>query len=345
MNSAKTIDLRSDTVTVPTREMRRAMTDAIVGDDVYAEDPTVKTLQAIAAGILGMEDSLFVPTGTMGNQIAVNIHTDPGDEVIMEKHCHIYDYEMASMTAISGVMPRVVDGEKGIMFPDQVKEAFRPDVYYVAPTGLICLENTHNMAGGKVYPRDVIDEILDIAKNAGVPVHLDGARIFNAAAACSRPVKELVRGFDSVMFCLSKGLAAPVGSLLAGSRAFIEKARVVRKRMGGGMRQAGVLAAPGLIALERMTGRLREDHENAEKLAEGLGKIPGFRTDPGEVETNIVMAEITDGGLGCADIIGRLKERRILAGPRSEKELRFVTHKDVSAGDIEDALDRMQDLF
>ncbi|HXH28369.1 MAG TPA: threonine aldolase family protein, partial [Candidatus Polarisedimenticolia bacterium] len=244
------IDLRSDTVTRPTATMRRAMAEAEVGDDVFREDPTVRRLEEVAAGRLGKEAALFVPSGTMGNQIAVNVWTRPGQEVVLEEQSHIYNFEMATMAAFSGVLARPVPGEDGCPHPDRVRRAIRPPVYYLSPAGLVTLENTHNMAGGTIAPQDRCEAIVRVARDGGLPTHLDGARIFNAAVASGRPAAELARPFDSVMFCLSKGLGAPVGSLLAGSRAFIEEALRVRKRLGGGMRQAGVLAAAGLVALE-----------------------------------------------------------------------------------------------
>jgi len=250
------IDLRSDTVTKPTPEMRAAMAAAEVGDDVYLEDPTVNRLQERAAEICGKDAGLFVPSGTMGNQIAIRVHTSPGQEVITEQHAHIYEFEMAAMAVISGVLARPVPSADGILDWDSIRNAIRPKIYYRAQTGLIALENTHNMAGGTVYTRQQIRDICDKAHDAHIPVHLDGARIFNAATFLNTKVADLVDGCDSVMFCLSKGLCAPVGSMLVGSHSFIEKARGVRQLLGGGMRQAGVLAAAGLIALEKMPARL-----------------------------------------------------------------------------------------
>ncbi|HEV8524196.1 MAG TPA: threonine aldolase family protein, partial [Terriglobales bacterium] len=268
--SAATVDLRSDTVTKPTAEMRRAMAEAEVGDDVYGEDPTVNRLEQRAAEIFGREAALFVPSGTMGNQVAIKVHTQPGQEVICEERAHIYNFEMAMLGAFSGCVPRPIYGEDGILTWPEVKKRIAPKIYYRAQTGLVSLENTHNMAGGTVYRPEIGDEVCDGAHEAGIPVHLDGARIFNAAVGLGKPVAEITRKFDSVMFCLSKGLGAPVGSLLVGSQKFIEQARRVRKALGGGMRQAGVLAAAGLIALEKMPSRLQEDHANARFLAEGL---------------------------------------------------------------------------
>lgn len=329
------IDLRSDTVTKPTPGMRRAMAQAEVGDDVYGEDPTVNRLQERAAELLGFEAALFVPSGTMGNQVAVAVHTRPGQEVILEAQSHIYNVEMATMARFSGVQPRVVQGDRGVITAEQVQAAIRPKLYYLAHTGLVALENTHNAAGGRIFPLAVAREILTVAHAHGIPVHLDGARIFNAAVALGTPASELVRGFDSVMFCLSKGLGAPVGSMLCGSREFIEEARRVRKALGGGMRQAGILAAAGLYALEHHIERLAEDHENARILAEGLSGIPCLSVTP--PETNIVLVEILRGPT-AAELAERLKRRGVLVAPAGAgteaRKLRLVTHLDVSREDI-----------
>jgi threonine aldolase len=262
------IDLRSDTVTKPTEEMRAAMAAAEVGDDVYLEDPTMNRLQDRAAQIFHREAALFVPSGSMGNQIAVRLHTSSGQEVITEERGHIYNFEMAAMACISGVLARPIVTAEGIMDWTKIKSAIRPKIYYRAQTGLITLENTHNIAGGTLYTKTQIDDICHHAHDAGIPVHMDGARIFNAAVALGCDVASLSGSCDSVMFCLSKGLAAPVGSMLVGSSEFIEKARSVRKLLGGGMRQTGILAAAGIIALEKMPARLHEDHENARLLAQ-----------------------------------------------------------------------------
>lgn len=326
---AAAIDLRSDTVTRPTAEMRRAMAEAEVGDDVYGEDPTVNRLEQRAAEIFGREAALFVPSGTMGNQVAIRVHTQHGQEVICEERSHIFNYEMAMLAAFSGCVARPIAGEDGALTWEQVKARIAPKIYYRAQTGLISLENTHNMAGGTVYPTALADEICDCAHDAGIPVHLDGARIFNAAAALGHPVAELTRKFDSVMFCLSKGLGAPVGSLLVGSRAFIERARAVRKAMGGGMRQVGVLAAPGLISLEKMTTRLGEDHANARFLADGLAQVPGIKLDPRKVVTNIVVFDVSGTGMTSAELSRRLAERGVLINGIDPRTMRLVTHYDV----------------
>lgn len=327
------IDLRSDTVTKPTKNMRKAMAEAEVGDDQYLEDPTVKRLQDMAAEKMGMEDALFVPSGTMGNQIAIMIHTRPGQEVITEQRGHIYNFEMAAMSAIGGVLPRPIFGEGGILEVSAIKKAIRPKVYSRAQTGLITLENTHNHAGGSVYPTRKAQEVVAFAEEAGIPVHMDGARIFNAATALGCEAKELTRGFDSVMFCLSKGLCAPVGSMLCGSEAFIRRALSVRKLLGGAMRQVGVLAAAGLIGLEKMAARLGEDHDNARLLAEKLAEIEGISIEPGEVCTNVLFFEVTQAGMTAPDLSKALQERGVLANAVDEHRIRMLTHNDVSRED------------
>ena len=330
------IDLRSDTVTRPTPEMLRAMAEAAVGDDVYGEDPTVNRLQERAAELFGKEAGLFVPTGTMGNQVAIKLHTRPGQEVIVEERSHIYNYEMATMAAFSGCLPRVLPGNDGHLTAAQVESALAPDIYYRARTGLVALENTHNMAGGTVLGPEETAAIANLSHEHGIPVHLDGARIFNASVALKVPVEELTRQCDSVMFCFSKGLSAPIGSMLLGSKAFIQEGWRVRKMMGGGMRQVGVLAAAALVALEQMTCRLSQDHENAQILAQGLSRCDGIRVDPAKVQTNIVIADLerTDS----ATFLAMLRERGVQAGATGPKQVRFVTHKDVGREDISAAL-------
>jgi threonine aldolase len=328
-----TVDFRSDTVTKPTPQMRRAIAEAEVGDDVYGEDPTVNRLEERAAQIFGREAAILVPTGTMGNQIAIKIHTHHGQEIICEERGHIFNYEMATLAAFSGCLVRPIYGEDGALSWAEIKKRIAPGIYYKAQTGLISLENTHNMAGGTVYRQEVADEICDRAHEAGLPVHLDGARVFNAATALGKPVAEVTKKFDSVMFCLSKGLGAPVGSMLVGSKAFIEKARTYRKALGGGMRQAGILAAAGLIALEKMPLRLQEDHDNAQVLAQGLAKIGGIKIDPKKVMTNILVFNITGTGMNTTEFTRKLAERNVLAAGIDLEHMRFVTHMDVSRED------------
>lgn len=339
---AAMIDLRSDTVTRPTPEMRRAMAEAEVGDDVYGEDPTVNRLEDRAAQIFGREAAIFVPTGTMGNQIAIKIHTHHGQEIICEERGHIFNYEMATLASFSGCLVRPIYGEDGALSWAEIKKRIAPGIYYKAQTGLISLENTHNMAGGTVYRQEVADEICDRAHEAGLPVHLDGARVFNAATALGKPVAQVTKKFDSVMFCLSKGLGAPVGSMLVGSKAFIEKARAYRKALGGGMRQAGVLAAAGLIALEKMPLRLQEDHDNAQVLAQGLAKIGGIKIDPKKVMTNILVFNITGTGMNTTDFTRKLAERSVLAAGIDPENMRFVTHMDVSREDCVKTLEAVR---
>src|SRR5262249_31517302 len=274
--SESVIDLRSDTVTKPSAEMRRAMAEAEVGDDVFIEDPTINRLQDRAAEVFRREAALFVPSGSMGNLTCILAQTRQGQEVICEEAGHIYNYEMASMSAVAGVLPRVVQGEYGILSWEIVSKAIRPKIYYRPQTALISLENTHNMAGGTVYPTRVAHEICDNAHEARIAVHLDGARIFNAATFLGEDVAEMTKKFDSIQFCLSKGLGAPVGSMIVGTREFIERCRSIRKMLGGGMRQAGVLAAAGLVALEKGPKRLQVDHDNAKFLAQRLASLPGI---------------------------------------------------------------------
>jgi len=328
------IDLRSDTVTKPTAAMRAAMASAEVGDDVYGEDPTVNRLEQRAAEVFGREASILVPTGTMGNQIAIRLHTQHGQEVICESRSHILDWEMAMVSAFSGCVPRAVEGDRGVLSWESIRRAIAPKIYYRAPTGLITLENTHNMAGGTVTPLEVLEEIWGGAQEARLPVHLDGARVFNAATALGVDVATLTRGFDTVMFCLSKGLGAPVGSMLVGSREVIERARVFRKALGGGMRQAGVLAAAGLIALEEMPARLGDDHANARLLAEAIASCDAAEINPSDVQTNIVIFSLRDDG-DAAALVRSLRERGVLASAIGPHALRLVTHYDVSREDCE----------
>ncbi len=336
------IDLRSDTVTRPSAEMRRAMADAVVGDDVFMEDPTVNALQARAAQLFGREAALFVPSGSMGNLACVMAHTQPGQEVICEVNGHVYNYEMGAVAALAGVLPRVVAGQDGVLSWDAIAPAIRPKVYYRPQTTLICLENTVNMAGGTVYPTGTAAEICARAHERGIRVHLDGARVFNAATYLNEPVAAMTATFDSVQFCLSKGLGAPVGSMIVGDRAFVERCRSIRKMLGGGMRQAGVLAAAGLVALERGPARLQEDHDNAQRLARRLSRISGVRLTPARVQTNIVIFTAKDAGLPAADLLARLAARKVLAVPVDADRVRMVTHLDVGAEDVERAGDAVE---
>ena len=331
------IDLRSDTVTRPTPAMRQAMATAEVGDDVYGEDPTVNRLEKEAAAVFRKDAAIFVPTGTMGNQVAIRLHTEHGQEVICEARSHVLDWEMAMMAAFSGCQARTVEGERGVLTWERIRKAIGPKIYYRQPTGLVCMENTHNMAGGTVTPLDVLKEVWRGAKDVGLPVHLDGARIFNAATALGVSVSDLSAGFDTVMFCLSKGLGAPVGSLLLGSAKAIERARVFRKSLGGGMRQAGVLAAAGLIALNEMPKRLEEDHANARLLAGSVAREEAAaEIDLDGVETNIVIFRLK-GEQDAAAFCAALKRKGVLASAIGPHAVRFVTHYDVGRAQCEEA--------
>jgi threonine aldolase len=338
------VDLRSDTVTRPSPAMRRAMADAEVGDDVYREDPTVNRLQERAAEIFGREAGLFVPSGTMGNQSAIKVHTRHGQEVVCEERSHIYNFEMAMISAFSGCLPRTVRAEDGILTWDLIAPQIRGRSDHRARTGLVELENTSNLAGGSVYPPAVADEICDRVHQAGLPIHLDGARIFNASVATGRSVSDLTRKFDSVMFCLSKGLGAPVGSMLVGSKAFIEDAHQVRKMLGGGMRQAGILAAAGLVALEESPKRLHVDHENAKFLAQGLSEIPGIKIDATKVQSNILFLDVSATGLSSFEISKRLAAQGVLANGVTPSTMRMVTHCDVDHSGCERALRVMREV-
>jgi threonine aldolase len=339
------VDLRSDTVTKPTPAMRRAMAEAEVGDDVYGEDPTVNKLQARAAEIFQREASLFVPTGSMGNIVAIKVWTQPGQEVICETGAHINQYELSSMSFLAGCLPRTAPAPDGILTWAHIEPLLQIRHPHKADTGLIELENTHNVAGGTVYPTDVVEDICDRAHHLGLPVHLDAARIFNAATYLKKSVAEITRKVDSLMFCLSKGLGAPVGSMLVGSRDFIQKAHRYRKTFGGGMRQVGVLAAAGLVALEESPKGLQRDHDNARYLADCLAQLPGIKLDPAKVVTNIVRFDVFGTGRTASDICAELKKRNILAGPFALHAIRMVTHYDVDRAGIDRALAAMRGLL
>jgi threonine aldolase len=338
------VDLRSDTVTRPTAEMRRAMAEAEVGDDVYGEDPTVNRLEARAAETFGKEAALFVPTGCMGNLISIKVWTHHGDEVICEERSHVNLYELASMSAIAGCMPRIARAEDGILTWKQIEAVIRPRIYYDSQTMLVCLENTSNMAGGTVYPTKQVNEICDGAHAVGLKVHMDGARIFNAATALGENVADMTRNVDSIMFCLSKGLGAPVGSMVAGSKEFIEKARVYRKMFGGGMRQAGVIAAAGLVALEKSPDRLDTDHKNAKRLAEAVARIPDFAIDPAKVQTNILIFDCSKTRKTAVEWCDILYKRGVWAQDTALYSVRLVTHCDVDEADIERAIRVLQEV-
>jgi len=327
MSDLRVTDLRSDTVTKPSVDMRVAMANAIVGDDVYGEDPTVNRLEARAAEIFGKEAGLFVPTGTMGNTIAIKMHTNHGEEVICDARSHVLDWELSMMAWFAGCLARPVVGNRGRLSWAGIVPAIRNKGPHNAPTSLITLENTHNMAGGTVYDQSAIDEICANAQERGIRVHIDGARIFNAAVASGSSVARIARDADSVMSCLSKGLGAPVGSMLVGTHEAIERGRLFRKRLGGGMRQAGILAAAGLLALENVS-RLQEDHTNAALIAERLRRAERFCVNP--VATNIVIFDISKTGKTPAQFSDELRARGVLANGVSATEMRMVTHQNVT---------------
>ncbi|SHH13776.1 threonine aldolase family protein [Halobaculum gomorrense] len=334
-----TIDLRSDTVTRPSDEMRDAARDAAVGDDVYADDPTVNELEAGAADLVGMEAALYVPSGTMGNQIAVRMHTDRGQELLCDEQAHVYKWELGGIPQLSGVQPRILDcGDRCVPTPEQVRDGYVEEDLHRPGTGLLCLENTHNSRGGVAVPTDHLDEAAAAAHDLGVPVHLDGARFCNACVALDTEPAEMTEHVDSVMFCLSKGLGAPVGSMLAGDADFIRRARRVRKLFGGAMRQAGMIAAPGLLALENVD-RLAEDHANAARLAEGLNEIEGLSAPA--PDTNIVMVDSEAAGMTGEELSAACKDAGVSFSAFGEYTCRLCTHLDVDGDDVAEALDRI----
>jgi threonine aldolase len=333
------IDLRSDTVTKPTPGMRAAMAAAEVGDDVFCEDPTVVRLQERVAALLGKEAALFVPSGTMSNQICVKVHTQPGDEILCDTNCHIYNYEAGGPAILSSVMCRTIDGDCGIMDISQLEDKIRPDNEHLVRTRVVCLENTHNRGGGKVYPLEKIQAISSWARENGLAMHLDGARLWNAVVATGIPARDWGRNFDSVSVCFSKGLGAPVGSALAGTQEFVAKARRIRKLFGGGMRQAGVIAAAALYALDHHIERLAEDHKNAQVIARAIAATDGLKIHRAGVDTNLVWFDV-DRDLGSAkDVAALLKERGVRVHPAGPQTLRACTHLDVSAVQAQRAAD------
>lgn len=340
----KFIDLRSDTVTRPSEAMRKAMYEAEVGDDVFKEDPTVNRLQDFAAELLGKEAALFVTSGTMGNQICLNVHTNPGDEVICEKDSHIFNYESGSPGALSGIQLYPVEGQLGVFSVEQASDALRPvSAYYMPRSRVLEIENTHNRAGGTIHPIENIKKLTEFAKENNLSAHLDGARIWNASAATGISVRDYARYFDSVSCCLSKGLGAPVGSIIAGTKEFIDKAFRVRKAWGGGMRQAGVIAAAGLYALKNNRERLKEDHEKARILAEWICSNPSLEIDMNSVQTNILIFKPLN--ISVTDALSRCKEKGLLFSVGKIDSLRAVTHLDVSFEDVQAAIEIMQEIF
>jgi len=339
------IDLRSDTVTKPSLEMRTAMIAAEVGDDVYGEDPTVNRLQEKVAALLGKEAALFVPSGVMANQLGLKVHTQPGDEVIVESESHIFNFETAGAAFLSHVQLNTIKGNRGILQADQVLHAIRSSVYYNPRTSLVCLENTHNKAGGTIYPLEEIQKIHTIARKRNLALHLDGARLWNASVASGIPPEEYARYFDTVSVCFSKGLGAPVGSALTGTREKIESARKYRKIFGGGMRQVGILAAGVLFALEHNIDRLKEDHEKAKWLAKELSNLPGIHLDVNSVQTNIIIIDISGRQESAEEIISQLKAQGVLISDMGISALRMVTHLDVSMEQMKRASATIQSLL
>ena len=334
------IDLRSDTVTRPTPAMRQAIFGAEVGDDVYQEDPTVNRLEQRAAEITGKEAAIFLPTGTMGNTIGIKLLTEHGQEVVADSRSHIVDWELSMLAWFTGCLIRSVPTDNGILTWNAIQSVVKPVGPHWAPTGVVEIENTHNMAGGRIYPQAVIDEICEEAHSRGVAVHMDGARLFNAAEGCGLPVARIVRDVDTVTFCLSKALGAPVGSMLAGSKTLMDKARLLRKRLGGGMRQSGLLAAAGLIAMESGPEGLAADHANARYIAERLSAMGGIR--PFAVETNIVIFDVAGTGHAPKAVSAALKEQGILMNPVNDRLMRAVTHRDVTREQCATAMDALQ---
>ncbi|MFQ5987156.1 MAG: GntG family PLP-dependent aldolase [Thermoplasmata archaeon] len=337
------IDLRSDTVTLPTPRMREAMAEAELGDDVFGEDPTVNRLQENAAEVLGQEAGLLVTSGTQGNLVSLLAESHPGDEVILEADSHIYNNEVAGLSRVAGLIPRPLPGHHGAFTGGQVEEALRPLNVHFAQTRVVCLENTHNSAGGTVLSLRQQREIAGVAEEHGLRVHIDGARIFNAAVALDVPASRLTDGADSLTFCLSKGLACPVGSVVVGSRAFIERARRARKLLGGGMRQAGIIAAAGLVALETMIDRLVEDHATAQQLAKGVSELPDVLVDLESVQSNIVIFDVAPLGVTAAEFTADLETRGLGALTKARTLVRCVTHYGIEKEDIESALSVLEE--
>jgi threonine aldolase len=329
------VDLRSDTVTLPTEEMLQAIQTAKLGDDVYGEDPTVNRLEELAAKKMGKEAALLTTSGTQANLVSVLSQTKRGDEVILETDAHMYYYEVGAFSALGGLIPRLAKGQFGVMSVENIEAVLRPPDIHFPPTSLICIENSHNRAGGTVWSPSQTKAVFDFAKSRGLNVHMDGARVFNATVAQGIDIRELTRYVDTLMFCLSKGLSAPVGSMVVGDEEFIERARRYRKMLGGGMRQAGVIAAPGIIAIEKMVDRLKDDHTNAKMLAQGLAKIGGISIDLSHVQTNIVLYDVTGLGISSGDWIAKMEELGVRAGAMGSARVRMVTHRGIEKEDIE----------
>jgi threonine aldolase len=332
------VDLRSDTVTLPTEEMLEAMRNAPLGDDVYGEDPTVNRLEELTAKKMGKDAALLTTSGTQANLVSAMSQTTRGDEVILEAEAHMYYYEVGAFSALGGLVARLVKGHMGVMSPEDIEEVLRPPNIHFPPTSLICIENTHNRAGGTIWSPTDIKRVYDLAKAHGLRVHMDGARVFNAAVGLSLDVREFTRHIDTLMFCLSKGLSAPIGSMVVGEQGFIDRARRYRKMLGGGMRQAGIIAAAGIIAIEKMVDRLRDDHANAKMLATGLAKIPGITVDIARVQTNIVIYDVTGLGVDGKRWVTELGKHGVKAGAQELGRVRMVPHRGIEKEDIEYAL-------
>jgi threonine aldolase len=339
------IDLRSDTVTKPTPAMRKAMAEAEVGDDVFGEDPTVNALQEKVANLLGKEAALFVPSGTMANQLSIKSHTEPGDEVIIESSSHAYNFEGGAGAALSGVQFQCLKGVRGILEASQIEEAIRPADHHFSVTRLVCLENTHNRGCGSIFPLEKMAEIYRLAKSRGLLVHLDGARLWNASVAAGIRPHEYAQWADSVSVCLSKGLGSPIGSLVAGSKPFIDCVHRFRKMFGGGMRQVGIIAAAGIYALDHHIERLKEDHQNAKRLAVGLKEFKGVSVEPRHVETNIVIFDIANTSITAVEVAEAMKKQGVLIHAFGKTQIRLVTHLDVTAEDIEKALKTFEKIL
>ena len=339
------IDLRSDTVTRPTAAMRQAMAAAEVGDDVFGEDPTVRALQECVARVLGKEKALYVPSGCMSNQLALKAHTEAGDEIICEEDAHIFNYETAAPAVLSAIQVKTVKGLRGVITAEQLPPVVRPKLYYMPRTRLICLENTHNRAGGTVYPLEEIKKVSSFAHENGILMHLDGARLWNASIATGIAPADYAQYFDSVSVCFSKGLGAPVGSALVGSAAFIEKAHKWRKVIGGGMRQAGIIAAGALYALEHHRERLKEDHEKANYFAKEVGSYSGFSIDMESVQTNIVIINVAKAGKTPEEVIAMIRSKGILVSAGTYQSIRAVMHLDVSMEQVHSAANIIRQLF
>lgn len=343
--ASKFIDLRSDTVTKPSPAMREAMAKAEVGDDVFGEDPTVNLLQEKVAAMLGKEAALYVPSGSMGNQTCIKVHTQPGDEVIVEKGCHVFNYETGGMALLSSIQPHTIEGVRGAFTANDIKRVIRPKVYYMPRTRLICIENTHNRAGGTIFPMHLIKEIHDLARTEGIKLHLDGARLWNACVETGISPKDYASYFDSASVCLSKGLGAPVGSVICGSKEFVNEARHYRKLFGGGMRQAGILAAAGIYALDNNISRLKEDHAKAKFLAIELAKNPVFSIDMESVQTNIIIIDLQESGKLPEEVLSQLRAKGVLLTAGNYMGIRAVTHMDVSMEEVQKAAQIIQDTI